>query len=236
MKTRHHPPELPVVVARYLERAIGDDGTIPRQVRIDQEGRMWQKPGGRAMRFTATERFAVDRVAVSWRARFPMLGPLAIDVVDEYADGDGRLDVRLLGIRLKRQQGLETSIGEALRYLAELPWAPYAIAHNPELEWRELDERAVEVETALGDRRLAVRIDFDGEGNIVRASSPMRPLLRDKVWRPTPWGGEFRAYETVGGVRLPTEAEVYWELDGERFTYWQGRVASVELLVEPFGA
>jgi hypothetical protein len=29
---------------------------------------------------------------------------------------------------------------------------------------------------------------------------------------------------------------VYWELDGERFTYWQGRVTSVGLLVEPFGA
>jgi hypothetical protein len=58
---------------------------------------MWLKPGSRAMRFTATEVFAVDRIAFSWQARFPLLGPLAMRVVDGYADGRGELEVRLLG-------------------------------------------------------------------------------------------------------------------------------------------
>jgi len=52
---------------------------------------MWRKKGGRPLRFTATQRIAVERVEFSWRARFPILGPLALDVIDEYVDGDGRL-------------------------------------------------------------------------------------------------------------------------------------------------
>jgi hypothetical protein len=35
----------------------------------------------------------------------------------------------------------------------------------------------------------------------------------------TPWGGEFGEYQALGGMRLPTRAKVYWELDEGRFVY-----------------
>ena len=82
---------------------------------------MTQKPGGRALRFSATEVFAVDRVEFSWRARFPIVPPLVLTVTDEYRDGRGTLDVRLLSRRLSSRRGTELDVGEALRYLAELP-------------------------------------------------------------------------------------------------------------------
>jgi Family of unknown function (DUF6544) len=225
---------LPTRVRGYVQHTTAADGSVPRQVRIAQEGCMWQKPGARAMRFTAVERFAVDRVAFSWHARFPIVGPLAVDVVDEYDAGAGKLDVRFLGLRVRRQRGRETAVGEALRYLAELPWAPHAMACNPELQWHERDERSVDVATAFGDTQLVVRMTLDADGDIARTSSEMRPLELDGEWCPTPWGGEFHDYETIGGVRIPTRAEVYWELDEGRFTYWQGRITAVELLAEPF--
>jgi hypothetical protein len=82
----------------YLDRAVGDLERVPRRVRTTQQGRMRTKPAGRWLRFTATEDFQVRRVGFSWRARFP-LGPLAwLTAVDEYADGDGRLQVRLYGM------------------------------------------------------------------------------------------------------------------------------------------
>ena len=105
------PPEL---VRSYLERALSGAPT-PRRVQITQEGRMRQKPGGRELRFTATERFDVERVGFTWRARFPLLGPLALEVTDAIAGGDGALEVRLAGVRLQRQRGPETARGEALR-------------------------------------------------------------------------------------------------------------------------
>jgi hypothetical protein len=39
------------------------------------------------------------------------------------------------------------SKGEAMRYLAELPWLPQAMVANQELEWRQIDDRTVEVAT-----------------------------------------------------------------------------------------
>jgi hypothetical protein len=184
------------------------------------------------MRFTATEVFAVDRIAFSWQARFPLLGPLAMRVVDGYADEHGELAVRLLGLPIQRRRGHETSIGEALRYLAELPWVPHAIGHNRQLEWRQLDERSVEVSTQLGPDQLQVLIEFDTHGDIVRAAAE-RPRLDGKTWVPTPWAGEFGDYKILSGIRLPTSAEVYWELAAGRYVYWRGTVTSAELLTRP---
>jgi hypothetical protein len=219
---------------RYLERALADDRAVPRQVRVAQEGRMRQKPGGRELAFTAAERFAVDRVAFSWRARFPVLGPLALHVVDEYADGDGTLEVRLLGLPVQRQRARETVIGEALRYVAELPWAPHALSYNEELEWRALDDRSVEAAVEAGGERLAVRFELDEAGDIVRTSSESRLIRLEGTWVRRPWGADVGDYAVLAGTRIPTRAEVYWDLERGRFVYWRGRVTSAELLDEPF--
>jgi hypothetical protein len=52
-------------------------------------------------------------------------------------------------------------VAEAYRYLTELPWVPQAMAGNTELEWRQVDDHAVEVATVVGDERPNVRIEFD---------------------------------------------------------------------------
>jgi hypothetical protein len=224
---------LPDLVRRQLERSV-PAGQAPAQVRIAQTGDMWQKAGSRALRFTATQRFAVDRVAFSWRARFPIAGPIGIDVVDDFADGEGALRARVLGIPVQRQSGQETVAGEVLRYLAELPWVPYAAAHNAELEWREIDRRTVEVATDLRGERLAVTVDFDDAGDVVHSSSQQRLLRVGKTWTATPWGGVFDTYATLGGLRVPTRAHAYWDLPEGRFVYWRGRVTSAEGLREAF--
>ena len=175
---------------------------------------MWLKPGGRPLRFTAVEELEVRRVAFSWRARFPF----GLRVVDGYDGTEGRLDVLLLGLPVRRQRGKEITEGEILRYLAELPWVPSARDFNPELEWRNLDERTVEV-AAKG---LSVRFELDSNGDVLGASSEMRRY----TGKPTPWVGEYSAYETLGEMRLPTAAEVWWELDTGRYVYWRGRVTS----------
>jgi hypothetical protein len=225
--------ELPTAVRRHVERALSSRAA-PRQVRISQRGEMWLKPGGRGMAFLATQSFAIERVAFWWRARFPLVGPLALTVVDEYVDGDGQLAVRLLGLPLQRQRGAETVSGEALRYLAELAFAPPAILHNRELEWRDLDERTAEVATTVRGERLTVKLEVDNDGDIVHASSEMRRYKVGDEWVPTPWGGDFRDYQSFGGLRIPSSGEAYWQLAEGRYVYWRGTVISAESLDEPF--
>lgn len=99
-------------------------------------------------------------------------------VIDWYRAGDGGLEGKLWGlVRLVRARGPETARGEAMRYLAELPWVPQAMAANGELEWRQFDEATVEVATRVAWARVAVHRHFDMGGDIVGASADAR-----RVW------------------------------------------------------
>jgi hypothetical protein len=191
---------------------------------------MWQKPDGRALRFTAVEELAVGEVAFSWRARFRVAPLLSLHVHDWYRAGEAALEGRLLGFPVLRSRGPEVTKGEAMRYLAELPWVPHAMAANPELEWRELDDTTVEVATVVASSRLAVRLHFDTPGDVVASSAEDRPRAAGKGAVDTPFRGEFGDYRMLGGVRVATTAEVAWKLPEGWFTYFRGRVTGLERL------
>lgn len=191
---------------------------------------MRQKPGGSWLRFSAVEEFAVDEVAFSWRARFRLAPLVWLSVVDGYADGAGWLEARLLGlVPVLRARGREVAEGEALRYLAELAWVPQAILANRRLEWRELNAQNVEVATKVGSGRVALRLEFDAAGDLVGAATDARPRTEGKRIVLTPWAGSYREYAVFDGIRVPTRADVRWELADGPFTYWRGRLTSLEV-------
>ena len=111
------------------------------------------------------------------------------NVTDAYADGAGQLSVRLLGYPIVRRTGPAITVGEALRYLAELPLVPDAMDSNRQLRWRDLGAAAVEVSTVVHGRRLAVMFDFDESGDPVRASTGARPHDRKGGFDLVPWAG-----------------------------------------------
>jgi hypothetical protein len=220
--------DLPPLIVGYVKRNLLSGDTASR-VRFAQVGEMQLKPGKWA-RFEAEQEVSVQRVEFSWRARFPLAPLVALHVRDWYLAGEGALEVRLWGLPLKRQRGDAVAKGEAIRYLAELPWAPQAMIDNRELEWREFDERTVEVATSIGGERVAVLLHFDATGDIVGASAEERPRAVGKTAVATPFAGEFGDYEVFGGVRVPTKAEVRWDLPDGPFVYFRGRLT--ELAVE----
>jgi hypothetical protein len=221
---------LPRLVRAYVERALPPHAPTPETVRVTQAGEMWLKPGGGARPFTAVQDYAVRDVAFSWRASFPLAPLLSLRVLDRYTTGVGALEGRVLGlVPVMRQSGPETSLGEALRYLAELVWMPQAMGANSQLEWRELDERSVEVATRSAPARAAVTLQFDAAGDVASARCEDRPYRQGTSFVPRPWAGTFSEYGTLGGVRLPTRGEVRWELPEGPFTYWRGTITSLEL-------
>lgn len=218
---------LPELVRAYAERALRTAPRAAEVIRLTQAGEMVLTPGGRPRAFTATEEFAVDRVAFGWRARFPMLGPISPRVVDSYDGTDGRLEVRLLGLPLQRRRGPQLAQGEAYRYLAEIAWVPQAILANRQLTWHELDERTVEVATEVQGERISVRLTFNITGEIAQTVAERPRLEADNAV--TRWIGEYAEYERLEGVLVPTRGEVRWELSDGPFTYWRGTVTSLEV-------
>jgi hypothetical protein len=216
--------DLPPLVTRYVERNL-PSGDLPSRVRFGQVGEMQLKPG-RWMRFTAEQEVLVERVEFSWRARFSIAPLVALCVDDWYRAGEGALEVRLFGLPLKRSRGPEVAKGEAMRYLAELPWVPHALVGNRELAWRQLGETTVEVALGLAGARPAMRLHFNDAGDIVAASADDRPRAVGDHAVATPFAGEFGDYQVFDGVRVPTAAAARWELEDGPFVYFRGQITS----------
>lgn len=217
----------PPLVLGYISRALPAAAPVPRRVRIRERGEMFRAPGGKALRFDAVSEFDVRDVGFSWRARFTIAPLLAMRIHDGYADGSGWMRGSILGVPFMRKGGSSIAAAAAMRYLAELPWAPHAMMWNPKLDWRETGPRTVEVATLVAGARVAVDLTFDDDGDIVRAGAGARPRDGDV---PRPWGGEFLDYSVLGGVRIPIRGEVYWDLPEGRFIYWRAHVTSLEVL------
>ncbi len=74
-----------------------------------------------------------------------------------------------------------------------------------------------------------MRIEFSADGDIVGGRASARPMDAGGSFIPTAWGGTLSDYATIGGIRIPTRAEAYWELTEERFIYWRGVVTSLSV-------
>lgn len=190
---------------------------------------MQLKPG-RWLPFAAEQEMALDRIEFTWAARFRIAPLIWLRVRDWYREGDGGLDGRLFGrFPIVRAGGVEVARGEAMRYLAELAWAPHAMSSNRALEWREIDAATIEVATLVGDVRVAVMLHFDSQGDITAASADARARMVGKQSVPTPFRGSYGDYRVVNSVRLPTSAEVAWLLPEGPFTYFRARLTDLVL-------
>jgi hypothetical protein len=217
----------PRSILDYAARAVLDADATARSVRITQVGEMLV--GARWRQFAATETFAVASTAFTWRARFPLAAGVSLfRVVDRYADGTGSLRARLLGlVPVMRASGPATSAAEAARYLAELPWVPHALLANPELRFRDDGAGSIEVSLpAPAGIPSSMLLEFDLTGDIGSVSG-----LRARSGRGTagrqPWGGTYDGYQVLGGVRIPTRAEVFWGTRDAPAPYWRCEVTGL---------
>lgn len=191
-----------------------------------QQADLRLRRGGLFTRFEAHQIVALGEPGFAWHARRGW-GPLtSLRVYDAFVAGEGCLEARLFGVFVvARARSVETTLAEAYRYLAELPFAPDAILGNPALQWRMVSDTEAEVKlnTRVGTARVVFR--FDAAGDIVGMEARDRPA-EDEAHRPVrlDWRGVYGEYRQIGARRLPAYAEVgYVRSDGYE-PYFRGRL------------
>lgn len=220
---------VPPIVRSYLRRAVSDR-PAPKVVCLTQSAEIRRGPSDAWRPLTARQLIAIHEPGFVWIARMQVAPLLSARVLDCYESGNGLLEARLFGsLRLARDAGPETSKGELMRYLAELPWAPHAMLHNPFLVWREIDPSTIEVSAESTGGRARVRLTFQN-GDVVRADAEDRPRLVGGRTIPTRWVGQCFDYREIDGCRLPTRAVVSWFLESGPFDYFRCSLTAWRLI------
>lgn len=220
---------VPPIVRSYLRRAVSDR-PAPKVVCLTQSAEIRRGPSDAWRPLTARQLIAIHEPGFVWIARMQVAPLLSARVLDCYESGNGLLEARLFGsLRLARDAGPETSKGELMRYLAELPWAPHAMLHNPFLVWREIDPSTIEVSAESTGGRARVRLTFQN-GDVVRADAEDRPRLVGGRTIPTRWVGQCFDYREIDGCRVPTRAVVSWFLESGPFDYFRCSLTAWRLI------
>jgi hypothetical protein len=215
---------IPLIMREFALRNGGRVGG-PSTVTMVQKAEMRLAVDQPFFQLEASQISGTKTPAFVWQARGTMGGIVPLQIVDAYVSGVGELEVRLAGsILVASAGGPETAKGEAMRFLAELPWNPDAILNADGLTWRQVSEASVEVsmETAGGQARVTML--FDQAGDIIAIEADERPRAGDT---PARWIGRFSEYAKVGPYRFPRSGEVAWDLPTGEFVYWRGAILSV---------
>lgn len=224
--TQDQGNRLPDPVRDFALRAGAVAGPGHLAMVLTQSAEVRLKRRGLFAPFRARQITALGEAGFVWQARRGF-GPLVwLRVVDSLVAGEGRLEARLFGaLTVAQARGVETTLAEAFRYLAELPWAPDAILGNPDLDWRMTapDRTEVKLNTRVGTAR--VTFQFDATGDIIGMEARDRPAT-DAEGRPTRyhWRGTFGDYRQVGDRRLPAYGEVGYAYPEGFEVYFRARL------------
>ena len=228
---------LPAPVQRYLRLVLREGQLRIRAARMRQSGtfrsREGMDPEAGWASFVATQRFSAEPPGFLWDARIRMAPLVSVRVRDAYVGGHASMRGAVAALvpvgNAADDDALRT--GALQRYLAEAVWLPTALLPGGRVTWAPGDERTASATITDGGTTVSLEFEFGSEGEIVAARSPGRKRAvpgKPGGYVVAPWGGRYARYESHGGMRVPTESEVYWVIAGSEQPYYRGRNLEIE--------
>ena len=108
--------------------------------------------------------------------------------------------------------------------VAEMAWYPTSLFDARTVRWSAIDADHARATLRLGDLEVSGVFAFGPDG----LPLAMTAERFDDKGELLAWGGVYRSYREVSGMRVPFEADVTWQLASGPFTYARWRVDSME--------
>ncbi|MCX7930192.1 MAG: hypothetical protein N2663_05675 [Chlorobi bacterium] len=220
---------LPDAVQRYLRRAISRDAAPAEWIEIYEEGqfRSFAYPKWGKLRARGTYTGTVPGMVWNARVWYSPLRWYTIELL--YAAGIGRGSMRLWNaLILFDPDGPEANEALLVRVLMETVWFPTSLLPGGLLRWESLD-RPDAARAVLRDDGITIRADFyfTPEGDIERIVTLDKYRDADTGYEREQCTMHCTDWSTVGGVRIPMEVRLEWNLDRDNFEYMRRRVVAV---------
>ena len=206
---------LPPPVARYRDLAVGQCAPV-QTLNLRHAGTFCMAPGGKSLPIQGTQIFTSDPPGFVWSARVQMAPGIWFVARDMAVAGKGSMLVLLdATFALADADGPLIDQGSALRLLAEMVWYPSALFDARYVTWAAIDESHARATLRFGEQDVSGIFEFGADGLPV-AMNAQRFTDKGEL---RPWGGTYRDWRTVSGMRVPFEASVTWQFEAGPFTY-----------------
>jgi hypothetical protein len=216
--------ELPPPVARYRELAVGDRAPVGT-LRMRHGGTFCTSTTAKPVPIRGTQLFTADPPGFVWIGHIRMAPGVWVNARDMSVAGEGSMRVLLDDtVTIADARGPEIDQGAALRLLAEMAWYPTSLFDERSVTWSAIDEVHARATLRIRGREVSGVFEFGPDG-LPLGMTAERFTDKGEL---RPWGGTYRDWRTVSGMRVPFEADVTWQLESGPFTYAHWLVDSME--------
>ena len=220
--------ELPLPVQQWL-KVSGVVGTnTAHTIRLKQLGRMCTKPGGKWMDFSADQYVNTEQASFIWHAKVDMMPLLFLQGVDQFHNGQGDMQIKMLGIKsFAHATGTETlNQGTLVRYLSEMCWYPSAVLLD-NIKWEPSGPSSAKARIEVGGTKATGEFYFDDSG-MIRSFEAMRYGEFDGKSSMEKWQINMNHTAVFHGIRIPDQCTVTWKLAAGDFTWLELQVIDID--------
>lgn len=222
--------ELPEPVKNWLQKS----GVVGKKsitaVEIKQSGLMKLSPDQKKWyQPEARQYIAVSKPSFLWQVDLPIIPLINTKGRDLFYQGDASMIIKIASLLPVVNQDANDKLNQSAlhRFLLELPWYPTA-ALNDYLSWEKIDSNSARATINYQGVEAAAVFNFDQEGNLI-STEAMRYKESDEDAERIKCVGELHSFKTVDGIKVPTEIDVSWYLEEEKFTWFKVKVEKISL-------
>lgn len=219
------PLPVPPVEAAELQHLPEPARRYLAFMRVAGRPRVWSFAAGYAGRFRPgadkawgdCEAWQYNRrapIARYFRLRMQYLGPLPVTARDTYEDGEGRLEVKLLGLlTVADATGEPFDIGELVTWLNDAVLLAPSMLLAPEVVFAPACDDAFDLALTDAGHTVRARVFVDERG------APLDFSTTDRFYAPgdqepvrTRWTTPVAGWDLTGEQPTPTRAQALWHL------------------------
>jgi len=220
---------LPEPVQRYFKYALRDGQEHIKFVRLKQVGEFRMKENQPWMPIKAEQYFTTEDPAFIWRVKLTMAPFIWIEGRDMYYQGKGNMFIKLLStITVADATGSEMDISSLIRFLSETPWFPTALLPSDYIEWKEIDSNSAQAVIKDNGYTASGIFTFNEKGEIIKFVTNDRYMEADGKYFKEQWGGYYRNYQEIEGMKIPIEGEVEWNLSDKDLQYAKLKIDEIQ--------
>jgi hypothetical protein len=219
---------LPEHVQRYFKYSLQENQNYISYVKLKHEGKFRQSQGQGWMPIVGEEYFTTDIPGFLWIGKMKPYPILWIDGMDEFIDGKGNFQIKLLSLfTVVDTKGNESDESELLRWLAETPWFPTSLLPNKYLHWEKVNSISAKAIIEYGNIKASMIFYFNDQGQIVKLNADRYRTVNNS-YSNDKWVGYYRDYTKVNDMMIPKEIESTWDLSSGEFNYAKFKVTDIE--------
>ncbi len=138
-----------------------------------------------------------------------------------YKNGNASMDIRLLSIsQVEHQAGNEMNEAETVTFFNDMCCLAPATLIDRRIKWTEADSTKVKAQFTINNITINAWLYFNVAGELINFTSENRyALMEDGTMKQLKWSTPLSNYKLYNGVKLASEAQLWYQYPGENFCY-----------------